>query len=197
MLALTSTITRSWVYAFPVIIGMVLWMIVTGLAESTWFGINRLYARVPHRWRDLVGDAAAAFFGLVLILGIGVGMAACQAASDPPSPRELIGTAGNAYAAMLVATDAALGTGQIPADARGKIEATSRAATDAFHAATQEALKCQRINGAIVDATDYNPPDKGHCNPTLASLLLAGAKGAIGDTDALLGSYGYAPKVMP
>lgn len=202
MLALKSyDFTRSWIYATfacIVILAYLLYLTVTGAAE-------RLVLRFPERWREFAGDAAAAFFGwgfILFVLGITAALSACASlglATDtpPPTPRELVQTLGNAYGAMLTATDAALGTGQIPASATAQIQTTSRAATDSYHAANDEALKCQWVNGTIQDATDYTPPDHSHCNPNLFALVLAGAKGGITNADNVLTSFGYTPKVLP
>ncbi len=123
-------------------------------------------------------------------------LAGCHAApvgtsqSTQYSPRESMQIAMTAYGSVLVAADAAINTGKLPAGVPAKIAASTQAATNAIHAADAEAGKCFRdqTTGIVGDAPGL--ATGVHCNPSAAALLIGAAQSAVGSSTGLLGAFG-------
>lgn len=133
---------------------------------------------------------------LILAIFAALVLAACNAApvgttaNTAFSPRETMVAVGNSYGAVLAAADGAIVSGKLPAGVSMKIAASTQAATNAYHAATAEAMKCSRdqATGIVGDAPGL--ADGVHCNPSAAALLIGAAQSAIGSASGLMGAFG-------
>jgi hypothetical protein len=123
-------------------------------------------------------------------------LVACQAAplgttaNTAYSPREQMRTVETGYAAVLVAADAAINTGKLPAGVPAKIAASTQAATAAVKAASASAQLCFRdqATGVVGDAPGIAAGQ--HCDPSAAGLLISVASAAVGSASGLLGAFG-------
>jgi len=126
-------------------------------------------------------------------------LAACSAApvgttaNTAYSPREQMQTVSTAYAAILVAADAAINTGKLPVGVGTKIAASTQAATNAVKAANTSAELCVRDQTTGVVGDEPNIPAGSHCDPSAAGLLISAASTAVGSSTGLLSAFGITP----